>query len=205
MTDEKKISVTVLLPAGRLPLDIMAAAQALAHKYDLGIYCSLAQNLRLMNVPESAVDDIKQTLALLGADFKGPGKFPLPRVCVGKPHCNLGLVDIEELNNKILERFVGRANTKPKFKIAIAACPLCCSGVMTTDIGVHASKNGYEIYAGGKSGPNLKKGRRIMRGASAEDVVDVIETLVEFHDRKTGKKQRMFKLLDDPEFPYAEV
>ncbi|MEN8258051.1 MAG: nitrite reductase [Thermodesulfobacteriota bacterium] len=205
MTEEKKISVTILLPAGRLPLDIMAKAHELAAKYDLGIYCSTAQNLRLMNVPESAVDELKKALAPLGADFKGPGKFPLPRVCVSQPHCNLGLVDIEELNAKVLERFKDRANTKPKFKIALSACPLSCSGVMTTDIGVHASKKGYEIYVGGKGGPNPKKGRRIKRGATEDEVIDVIESLVEFHDRKTGKKQRMIKLLDDPEFPFAEV
>ncbi len=205
MTEEKKISVTILLPAGRLPLAIMAKAHELAVKYDLGIYCSTAQNLRLLNVPESAVDAVKQALVPLGADFKGPGKFPLPRVCVGMPHCNLGLVDIEELNNKILERFKGRAHTKPKFKIALAACPLSCSGVMTTDIGVHATKKGYEVYVGGKGGPNPKKGRRIKRQASVAEVVDIIDTLVEFHDRKTGKKQRMIKLLDDPEFPFVEV
>lgn len=205
MTEEKKISVTILLPAGRLPLAIMAKAQELASTYDLGIYCSTAQNLRLMNVPESAVDDIKKSLAPLGADFKGPGKFPLPRVCVGKPHCNLGLINIEELNALVLERFKDRPNTKPKFKIALAACPLSCSGVMTTDIGVHATKKGYEVYAGGKGGPNPKKGIRIKRGATETEVVDIIETLVEFHDQKTAKKQRMFKLLNDPEFPFAEV
>ncbi len=205
MTDEKKISVTVLLPAGRLPLDIMAKAHELAVKYDLGVYCSLAQNLRLLNVPESAVDTVKQALAPLGVDFKGPGKFPLPRLCVGEPHCNMGLIDTVELNAAIMARFKGRPKTKPKFKIALAACPLSCSGVMTTDIGVHASKKGYEVYVGGKGGPNPKKGRRIKREASEAEVVDIIETLVEFHDRKTGTKQRMFKLLDDPEFPFAEV
>ncbi|PLX48958.1 MAG: nitrite reductase [Desulfobulbaceae bacterium] len=205
MSEEKKISVTVLLPAGRLPLDIMAAAHELAVKYDLGIYCSLAQNLRLMNVPESLVPEVKAALAPLGADFKGPGKFPLPRVCVGKPHCNLGLVDIEALNRVILARFKDRPKTKPKFKIALAACPLCCSGVGLTDIGVHATKKGYEVYVGGKGGPNPKVGRRIKRGATEAEVVDIIETLVEFHDRKTGKKQRMWKLLEDPEFPFAEV
>lgn len=205
MSEEKKISVTVLLPAGRLPLDIMAAGHELAVKYDLAIYCSLAQNLRLMNVPESVVPEVKAALAPLGADFKGPGKFPLPRVCVGRPHCNLGLVDIEALNRTILARFKDRPKTKPKFKIALAACPLSCSGVMSTDIGVHATRKGYEVYVGGKGGPNPKKGRRIKRGADEAEVVDIIETLVEFHDRKTSKKQRMWKLLADPEFPFAEV
>ncbi len=205
MAEEKKMSVTVLLPAGRLPLDIMAKAHELAAKYNLGVYCSTAQNLRLMNVPETAVDEIKKSLAPLGADFKGPGKFPLPRVCVGKPHCNLGLIDTEDVNTKILERFKGRLNIKPKFKIALSACPLSCSGVKTTDIGIQATKKGYEIYVGGKGGPNPKVGRRIKRGATEAEVVDIIETLVDFHDRKTGKKQRMVKLLDDPEFPFVEV
>ncbi len=203
--NEKKISITVLLPAGRLPLDIMAKAHELAGRYDLGIYCSLTQNMRLINVPESAVDNVKNELAELGADFKGPGKFPLPRICVGKDHCSLGLVDTEELSGRITARFAGREKTKAKFKIAICGCPLNCSSPKETDIGVVATKKGYEIYAGGKGGAFPKIGRRIKREATADEVVDIIATLVDFHHEKTKTKQRMYKLLADPEFPFAEV
>ncbi len=203
--NEKKISITVLLPAGRLPLDIMAKAHELAGRYDLGIYCSLTQNMRLINVPESAVDNVKNELAELGADFKGPGKFPLPRICVGKDHCSLGLVDTEELSGRITARFAGREKTKAKFKIAICGCPLNCSSPKETDIGVVATKKGYEIYAGGKGGAFPKIGRRIKREATADEVVDIIATLVDFHHEKTKTKQRMYKLLADPEFSFAEV
>lgn len=199
------MNITVLLPAGRLPLDIMGKAHQLAEKYQLGVYFSTAQNLRLINVPEEAADAIKEELAALGADFKAPGKFPLPRVCVGKPHCNLGLIDTEALSGKILERFKGKKTTKPKFKIAISACTLCCSGAMLTDISVIATRAGYDVVVGGKEGPHPRVGRKILSGVSEEVVLDTVEKLVEFHDAHTKKKQRMFKLLDHPDFPWPEA
>lgn len=201
----KKISLTILLPSGRLPLDIMAKAQELAQRFDLGIYCSLSQNIRLLDVPGDAVDTIRTELAELGAQFKGPGKFPLPRICVGKDHCSLGIVDTAELSDMILAQFAGRKQTKAKFKIAISGCPLHCSAPKETDIGIVATRKGYEVYAGGKGGPFPKIGRRIKREASSQEVLEIIATLVDFHHEKTGSKQRISKLLKDSDFPFAEV
>ncbi len=206
MTDKSTgISITILLPAGRLPLDIMQAAHNLAKQYNFGIYLSLSQNIRLINVPHSAAEQIKKELAELGADFKGPGKFPLPRICVGKPHCNLGIVDTEKLSKKILDRFTGREKTKAKFKIAISGCPVCCSWIKNTDIAIAAENEGYIVYAGGKGGPMPQNARRIKINATENEVLDIVEKLVDFHDLKTKTKQRMYKLLTDPEFPFPEV
>jgi sulfite reductase beta subunit-like hemoprotein len=202
---EEKVSVTVLLPAGRLPLDLMRKVHDLAVQYDLDIYLSTLQNLRLLNVPQSAAAEIKESLAALGADFKAPGKFPIPRVCVGKPHCNLGLIDTRELSEKILARFARQEKTKAKLKIAISACILSCSGTRTSDIGIVAGRNGYDIYAGGKGGPSPRVGRRIKKEVSEEEMLATVETLIAFHDSKTGSKQRMIKLLDDADFPFTEV
>lgn len=202
---EEKVSVTILLPAGRLPLDIMQQAHALAERHGLEIYLSTLQNLRLLGVPQSAVAEIKANLAALGADFKAPGKFPVPRVCVGKPHCSLGLIDTKDLSNTILARFAGREKTKAKLKIAISACMLSCSGTKTSDIGIVAGRNGYDVFAGGKGGPAPKVGRRIRKEVGEEEVLQTVETLIAFHDRKTGTKQRMIKLLDEPDFPFPAV
>lgn len=205
MSTEKKVCITLLLPAGRLPLNIMENVHQLGEKHSFRVYLSTLQNLRLTDVPESAAAEIRETLAPLGVEFKAPGKFPLPRVCVGMNHCKLGVIDPETLNRKILDKFADRKNTKAKFKIAISACTMCCSGAKTTDIGIMATRDGYELFAGGKGGPFPKIGRRIARKASEEKALEIIETLVEFHDKKTAKKQRMYKLLNDPEFPYQEV
>ena len=202
---EEKVSVTIVLPAGRLPLDIMRTAQELAERHNLGVYLSTMQNLRLLEVPKSLVEEIKAPLASLGATFKVPGKFPIPRICVGKPHCNLGVVDTKELSDAILANFAHRPQVKAKIKIGIAACTLDCSAATLSDIGIIAGRNGFDVLAGGKGGPAPKVGRRIKRQIDLPEVLDTIETLIEFHDRKTGKKQRMYKLLSDPEFPFATL
>ena len=205
MSESKTQSITVLVPAGRLPLDIKEAANRLAIENSFGIYLSTAQNLRLIDVPEAAVDDVKKELAVLGADFKAPGKFPIPRVCIGEGHCKLGIIDTQDLSTKILDRFTDKEKTKAKFKIAISACTMCCSSAKTTDIGIMATRNGLDVFAGGKGGPFPKVGRRIAQGVAEETALEMVSVLVDFHDRKTEKKQRIFKLLEDPDFPYPEV
>lgn len=174
----------------------------MADKYGLGIYLSTAQNLRLLDVAEERVNEVKKELAAVGTEFKGPGKFPLPRVCIGKTHCKLGVIDPEKLSDCILERFKGRPKTKPKFKIAVSGCVLCCSGVKTTDIGINTSKIGFDMYVGGKGGPYPRVGRRILHGVDEDTVLNAVEKIVEFHHTMSTQKQRMRKLIDHPGFPY---
>ena len=59
--------LTILLPAGRLPLALMAKAHELAEKYQLEIYLSTLQNLRLMGIREEDLPAIRAELAALGA------------------------------------------------------------------------------------------------------------------------------------------
>ena len=197
--------LTILLPAGRLPLAIMDKANELAKKYQLELYLSTAQNLRLMGIREEDLPAIREELAALGAQFKGPGKFPIPRVCIGVRDCSMGIGDPERISALILARFKGREKTKQKFKIAISGCTLGCPGVLTTDIGNMATRQGFDLYVGGKGGPNPNVGRRILRDLDEQGVVAVVAELVEFHDVHTETKQRMVKLIDHPEFPYKEA
>jgi len=197
--------LTILLPAGRLLLPVMAKANEVAQQYNLEVYLSTAQNLRLMGIKEEDVADIKAALAAVGAEFKAPGKFPVPRVCIGKRDCTMGVGDPERISRLILDKFGSRPMTKPKFKIAVAGCILSCAGVMTTDIGIVATRKGLDIYVGGKGGPHPNVARRIVRDTDEQTMLKVIGELVEFHDAHTPKKQRMFKLLEHPEFPYKDA
>jgi len=197
--------LTILLPAGRLPLAVMDKVNALARKYHLEIYLSTAQNLRLMGIREEDLPVIREELAALGVQFKGPGKFPIPRVCIGVRDCTMGIGDPERISALILEKFKGREKTKQKFKIAISGCTLGCSGVLTTDIGIMATRKGFDLYVGGKGGPSPKVGRRVLRDLDEQGVVAAVAELVEFHDAHTETKQRMVKLIDHPDFPFKEA
>jgi NAD(P)H-nitrite reductase large subunit len=198
-------SLTILLTAGRIPLDVMEKANELAHRYQLGIYLTTAQNLRFTGIKENDLSRIKEELALLGVHFKSPGQFPIPRVCIGNCDCNLGLVDPHQLSKSIMDHFGDRTNVKPKFKIAISGCNVSCSGAVLTDIGIMATRNGYDIYVGGKMGRSPTIGRRIFRGAEEEKVLKIIDELVQFHEEKTTQKQRMCDLIDQPDFPYRQA
>ena len=115
----------------------------------------------------------------------------------------MGVIDPAELSARILERFGARTNVKGKFKISISGCILNCSGALLADIGVVATRKGYDLYVGGKGGPYPKVGRRILRDVSEAELLDAIGSMVDFHDVKTAKKQRLVKLLNDPDFPVS--
>lgn len=193
--------LTVLVPGGLLPPDRVEVINTVARKYNLTWYVTTAQNIRLLGASEENLEEVKGALTGLGLTIKGPGKFPKPRVCVGMPYCNLGLVDTFGLSAKIWSRFGGRTGVKPKFKIAISGCPAVCAGSMQVDIGIIATRSGFDVYAGGKGGPLPKVGKRIARGLSEQEVVDLVGELADYHAGKTEKKQRMAKLVDEPDFP----
>lgn len=201
----KKVNVTILLPAGRLNLPLLSKVNELAHEYKLELYFSTAQNLRLLGIEEDTLDEIKKQLAEVGAEFKGPGKFPLPKICVGKPHCNMGIIDTEVLSNRITDHFKDRTKVKPKFKIAVSGCTLSCSGALLADIGVVATRQGFDVYVGGKGGPLPKVGQKVASKIDEDQVIELIEKLVDFHDAKTGKKQRMIKLFKEPDFCFSKT
>ena len=197
--------LTILLPGGIIPPAILARVSDLLERFEFGLYVSTAQNLRLVNIAEEDLAVIKEELAAAGASFKGPGLFPMAKVCIGATSCNLGIVDTIEISRKIAERFGDRTNVKPKFKIAVSGCPAACSGAMLADIGVVATRAGFDLYVGGKGGPRPAAGKRIKKGSDLAGVLDTIESLVDFHQQNTGKKQRFAKLIEADNFPFSFI
>ncbi len=87
---------------------------------------SSEQNLRLLDVPEEMDKEIRKEFTDLGMQLKAPGRFPLPKVCVGQGNCKLGRINPEDISARMVERFAGR-EIKPKLKNGVAACMFSCS------------------------------------------------------------------------------
>lgn len=195
-------NVTILTPGATLNPAQVSAINSIAREYGLTYYLTTAQNIRLLNATDENIEAIKTQLARQGMTVKKAGMFPKPKICVGMPSCNLGVGDTFGLSDKILARFGDRTGVKPKYKIALSDCPACCGGSKLADIGVVATRKGFDVYVGGKGGPLPRVGRRIARGVSDDEVVEIIGRLADFHAARTPKKQRMFKLLEEEDFPY---
>ena len=194
--------VTVLLSGGLIDPAMMAEVNAIAKKYDLTLYVTTAQNIRLLGATEENLEAVKGELLALGLSLKAPGKFPLPKVCVGMPYCNLGLHDTFSLAQKITAAYGDRTQVKPKYKIAISGCPASCGGSKLVDIGIVATRNGFELYVGGKAGPMPKVGMRVAKGMSEDEIIEAVGRLADFHAAKTPKKMRMYKLMGEEGFPF---
>lgn len=199
-----KKTLTIMLPGGALSKELLSKVADLAARFEFDIYLSTAQNLRLYGIPADELEALKAELAPLKVRFKEPGRFPLPRVCIGKRSCNLGIIDTMVLSDLILARYGEMVGVKPKLKIAIAGCPASCSNAMLTDIGLVATRQGLDLYVGGKGGPQPRVGRRVLRQVSDEEALTAIGRIVEFHNSQTAKKQRLVKLIDEPGFPFSE-
>ncbi|WP_456385672.1 nitrite reductase [Desulfolithobacter sp.] len=206
MEQEKTESLTILCEAGLVSPEFLQAVNDVVQKYQLTLYLSTAQNLRLLEVKEKDRQAIMEELAgRVGARFKGQVKYPLAKVCVSTPHCKFGRIDTFGLEKKISSLLSDLAPVKPKLKIAISGCNMACSAAMTTDIGIVGTPKGMDVYVGGKLGSFPQVGRRVVRGAGEDKVLEMIRELVLYHDGKTKTKQRMFKLLKEPDFPYPDA
>ncbi len=204
MAKIKNMVITVILPSGRLSLEIMRAALELAEQYGLGVYFSTAQNMRLTEVRPENVDAIQAPLAALGARFKIPGMFQKPRICNGSKYCKMGLIDTQSLSDRLLELY-WHVPTKPKLKIAIAGCKFNCSNPKLADIGIFATPKGLDVYVGGRGGGNPLVASCIATAVSEDEVVEMVGTLLHYHNSTGKKKQRMFTLMDRDDFPYAPL
>lgn len=205
MSSPEIVQITVILPAGRLPLEIMSKAQELAGEHNLEIFLTTAQNLRLLRVPVDKVEEVKAPLAELGAKFKVKGTFPKPRVCVGAPHCPAASGNTEELTKAIMNKFSDRGMAKPKFKIAIGGCSIGCSNPRTSDIGIVATKKGYDLFLGGKGGPKPAIGVCVKKALNEEELLETMSTVIDYHQANTEKKGRIANLMGNDDFPFAAI
>ena len=201
-TAECSKHATILFAGGIIEPAKMNAINAIATQYNLTLYLTTAQNLRLLGATEENIDSIKKELLELNLKLKAPGIFPLPKVCVAMPFCNLGLIDTFSLSDKILARYGERKEVKPKYKISISGCPASCAGSKLADIGIVATRSGFDLYVGGKGGPLPKIGKKVAKGLSEDKIIDAVGKLADYHAAQTPSKLRMFKLLDDQEFPF---
>lgn len=204
MSKPEFATVTVILPSGELPIEWMKVATEVAEKYNLKIYFSLAQNLRLIGVKEEDIEAVKAPFAALGAQFKTKGKIHKPRMCTGKRYCNMGHIDTDALSAKIMARY-GSEMVGTKVKLSIAGCGNCCSNPKKSDIGMLASAKGINIYLGGQMGRNPSDGVLAVKNTDDDKVLEVIGRVVEFYQGLEGKKMRLCRHLEADESLLARL
>lgn len=168
--------VGIPIPRGRLSGDDMIAIADLAEKYCdhpvRQINATIKQNLLLLNIPQTRVQDLKKELADLGL----PADAPLIRrqliSCTGTQFCNLAVVETKERARSILAYLEANVPMSQEVFVSVTGCPNSCAQYQIADIGLQGvlynwkGQKGVEHYhmlVGGKLGIDPQLARVICR------------------------------------------
>ena len=80
-----------------------------------------------------------------------------------------------------------------KVKMSVSGCPRNCSEAVIKDIGVVGISGGWEIYAGGCAGIELKKAERIATVKTTEEVKAICGAFIQHYREEAEYGERTFR------------
>lgn len=121
--------------------EVLMKVVEIADKYNAKIKLTSREEVEIQEIDLCDVEDIVSEFSggdLLINGTEGP-LFRSIMACPGNEHCNLGLIDTNELAADIEEMYAEKP-ANYKFKMGITGCPNRCLAVTTTDFGINGIK-----------------------------------------------------------------
>jgi sulfite reductase (ferredoxin) len=183
---------------GRLNGELLASVGTLADRYGSGrVRTTAEQKMVILDVPDTAVDDLVAELDALGLPAK-PGVFRRHMMaCTGIEFCKLAIVETKGRAMSLIDELERRL---PDFEtpvtINVNGCPNSCARIQTADIGLKGSLvtnaageqvEGFQIHLGGTLTGGDATGSgfgRKVRGlkATAEELPGYVERVLRRYD-----------------------
>lgn len=122
---------------GRVDAEKLRAIADAAEKYGHGyIHITSRQGIEIPFVKLKEAEEASSELEKQGVLRGSSGKRVRAVVaCQGNEVCRFGLIDCQQIANRITEKYVGETVPK-KLKIAVTGCPSACVKPQYTDFGV---------------------------------------------------------------------
>lgn len=121
--------------------------------------------------------------------------------CVGKDWCRFGVQDSTGLAVALEHRYRG-LRSPHKFKAGVSGCARECAEAQSKDFGLVATEVGWNVYVGGNGGMRPRHGDLLVKDASTEDVVRLLDRYLMLYVRTADRLQRTsvwLEGLDDPD------
>jgi sulfite reductase (ferredoxin) len=183
---------------GRVNGELLGSIATLADRYGSGrVRTTAEQKMVILDVPDSAVDDLTAELDALGLPVK-PSVFRRHTMaCTGIEFCKLAIVETKGRAMTLIDELERRL---PDFgapvTINVNGCPNSCARIQTADIGLKGSLvtnaageqvEGFQIHLGGTLTGGDAAGSgfgRKVRGlkATAEELPDYVERVLRRYD-----------------------
>jgi sulfite reductase (NADPH) hemoprotein beta-component len=178
-----------LKPIGGIPGDAtseqMEGVANLAEKYSFGeVRVTHIQNLIMADVKQADLFALWQRLGDIGFATANVGLVTDIIACPGLDYCSLANARSIPISQRISERFedLDRQYNVGPLQIKISGCINACGHHHAGHIGIlGVDRNGQELYQitlGGAADETASVGKLIGPGFTADEVVDVIESIV---------------------------
>lgn len=156
----------VPIERGRLSGDDMIRLADLAERYahdgEGRLVTTIKQNIVLLNIPESRLNDLVAELTDAGLS---PHRHPLRTSlisCTGIEFCKLAVVETKQRAKEILNYLEERVELAEPLFISVTGCPNSCAQYQIADIGLHGVPtryrgqrvDGYMVLVGARIGEN---------------------------------------------------
>ncbi|MEA2638627.1 MAG: ferredoxin-nitrite reductase [Chloroflexota bacterium] len=188
--DRSRHSVGLAVPVGRLSSVQTAEVALLAAHYGRGeVRLTPGQNLVITHVAASGVPALLDE-PLLGELTVQPSPALRGTVsCTGLGLCDLALADTKNQALDVARRLEGSVALERPLSIHWSGCPAACGNHYMADIGLQGGKaridgsvvEVYQVYVGGRSGPEARPGVPVLDDVPRAQIGDVIERLAAAH------------------------
>lgn len=114
------------------------------------------------------------------------------KTCVGERFCRYGTQDSMGLGIELEKKFSGLW-MPAKVKLGVSGCPRSCAESGVKDIGVIGVSGGWEVYAGGCGGIELKGAERLVSVKTAAEVIEAVSAFLQHYREDAHYGERTFK------------
>ncbi|GMR05235.1 MAG: nitrite reductase large subunit NirB [Thermodesulfobacteriota bacterium] len=173
------------------PAELKRIADA-AVKWDLPLVkITGGQRIALVGVGKDDLPAVWKDLAMPSGYAYGKALRTV-KTCMGLPYCRYGTQDSLSLGVALENAFTGLW-MPAKVKMSVSGCPRNCSESAIKDIGIVGVTGGWEIYAGGCGGVELKGAEKLATVATAEEVFEVAGAFLQLYREEAHYGERTFK------------
>ena len=114
------------------------------------------------------------------------------KTCVGERLCRYGTQDAIGLGVELEKKLAG-IPMPAKVKLGVSGCPRNCAESGVKDIGVVGVAGGWEVYAGGCGGIEVKAAQRIGAFKNGAEVIEAVSALLQLYREDALYGERTFK------------
>ncbi|MFQ5736643.1 MAG: nitrite reductase large subunit NirB [Thermodesulfobacteriota bacterium] len=173
------------------PVELKRIADA-AVKYGVPLVkVTGGQRIALVGVRKEELADVWRDVGMPSGYAYGKALRTV-KTCVGSRFCRYGTQDSLGLGQRMERAFAGLW-MPAKVKMGASGCPRNCAEASVKDVGVVGVAGGWEIYAGGCAGVELKGADKLATVKTEEEVLTVAGAFIQLYREEAHYGERTFK------------